>query len=70
MGIKSWLAKPLAAYAVKQINKWKNNPIDAQERTFRGLIKHAKDTTFGIDHNFVSIRTYDDFKNCFPLADY
>jgi len=35
MGIKSWLAKPLAAFAVRQINKWKNNPITAQERTLR-----------------------------------
>jgi hypothetical protein len=70
MGIKSWLAKPLAAFAVTQINKWKNNPLDAQKRTFMRLMKQAKDTAFGIDHDFVSIRDYDDFKNRVPLADY
>ncbi len=70
MGIKSWLAKPLAAYAVRQINKWKNNPISAQERTFMRLISKAKDTAFGKDHNFSSINTYNDFKKQVPVSDY
>jgi len=70
MGIKSWLAKPLAAFAVRQINKWKNNPIAAQERTFMGLIRKASGTAFGKDHDFASIKTYNDFKKRVPVADY
>jgi len=70
MGIKSWLAKPLATFAVRQINKWKNNPIAAQERTFERLIRQASGTAFGKDHDFASIRTYDDFKKRVPVADY
>lgn len=70
MGIKSWLAKPLAAFAVRQINKWKNNPIAAQERTFERLIRQASGTAFGMDHDFASIKTYDDFKKRVPVADY
>mgnify|MGYP002335853733 CR=1 FL=1 len=70
MGIKSWFAKPLAAFAVRQINKWKNNPIAAQERTFERLIRQASGTAFGKDHNFASIKTYDDFKKRVPIADY
>lgn len=70
MGIKSWLAKPLAAFAVRQINKWKNNPIAAQERTFERLIRKAGLTSFGKDHDFASIKTYDDFKRHVPIADY
>ncbi|HEY1060838.1 MAG TPA: GH3 auxin-responsive promoter family protein [Daejeonella sp.] len=70
MGIKSWLAKPLAAFAVRQINKWKNNPIAAQERTFEHLIRKASGTAFGKDHDFASIKTYVDFKKRVPIADY
>lgn len=70
MGIKASLAKPLAALAVKQINKWKNNPIIAQKKVFISLIQQAKDTSFGKDHNFASIKTYEDFKRWVPVSDY
>ena len=70
MGIKSFIAKPLAAFAVKQINKWKNNPLAAQQSVFSKLIMQAKDTSFGIDHLFTEINTYEDFKKNVPIADY
>lgn len=70
MGIKSFIAKPLAAFAVKQINKWKNNPLAAQRSVFSKLIMQAKDTAFGKDHGFAEIETYEDFKKKVPVADY
>ncbi|MFA6946334.1 MAG: GH3 auxin-responsive promoter family protein [Pedobacter sp.] len=70
MGIKSFFARPLAAFAVKQINKWKNNPIAAQERTLLHLIRQARDTAFGKDHDFASVKTYEDFRARVPIADY
>lgn len=70
MGIKSWLAKPLASFAVWQMNKWKNDPISTQEKIFLKLISKAKDTSFGKDHHFESIKTYDDFKKQVPVSDY
>lgn len=70
MGIKSFIAKPLAAFAVKQINKWKNNPLAAQKSVFSQLIMQAKDTAFGKDHAFSEITTYEDFKEKVPIADY
>ena len=70
MGIKSFIAKPLAAFAVKQINKWKKNPLAAQQSVFSKLIMHAKDTSFGKDHLFTEINTYEDFKKNVPIADY
>ena len=70
MGIKSFIAKPLAAFAVKQINKWKNNPLAAQQSVFSKLIMQAKDTSFGKDHLFTEINTYEDFKKNVPIADY
>jgi hypothetical protein len=70
MGIKSFIAKPLAAFAVKQINKWKKNPLAAQQSVFSKLIMQAKDTSFGKDHLFTEINTYEDFKKNVPIADY
>lgn len=70
MGIKSFLAKPLAAFAVMQINKWKRNPLAAQESIFSRLISQGKDTVFGKDHGFSAISTYEDFKRAVPVSDY
>ena len=70
MGIKSFIAKHLAAFAVKQINKWKNNPLAAQKKVFSQLIRQAKDTAFGKDHAFAEIKTYKDFKEKVAVADY
>lgn len=70
MGIKSLLAKPLAAFAVMQINKWKKNPLAAQEKVFFNLVKNAKKTAFGRDHTFAEIKTYEDFKKFVPISDY
>ena len=70
MGIKSFFARPLAALAVGQISKWKKNPFAAQHKTFRRLIRQAESTAFGKDHGFAGIRTYEDFKERVPIADY
>jgi len=70
MGIKSFIAKPLAAFAVKQINKWKNNPLAAQKSVLSELIRQAKNTAFGKDHAFAEINSYEDFKIKVPIADY
>lgn len=70
MGIKSFLVKPIAAFAVMQINKWKKNPLAAQDKVFSKLIKTAMNTSFGSDHNFSEIRSYDDFKKRIPVRDY
>ncbi|MEJ7778196.1 MAG: GH3 auxin-responsive promoter family protein [Daejeonella sp.] len=70
MGIKSALAKPLAALAVMQINRWKKNAPESQEKILKKLIRHARDTAFGKDHHFAGIRSYEDFKKHVPLQDY
>ena len=62
--MKSFFAKIFAKVIVPQINKWKNNPIDAQNKEFGKLIKGARDTEFGREHNFHVIQSYHDFKAC------
>ncbi|MDO3695845.1 GH3 auxin-responsive promoter family protein [Wenyingzhuangia sp. chi5] len=70
MSIKSTLALPFAKAIRKQVYKWANNPIETQEKVFQYLIKNAKDTAFGKDHNFETIKNYEDFKNQVPVNDY
>jgi len=70
MGLKAALSKPFAAWVVRSINKWKNNALDAQDKTFKSLITAAKDTSFGQDHQFSKINNYADFKANVPIHDY
>ena len=70
MGLKAALSKPFASWVVKGINKWKKNPIQAQDRILQQLLKTAKDTAFGKDHHFDKIKNYQDFKNHVPVGDY
>lgn len=70
MGIKAALSKPFAAFAVWQINKWKKNAVAAQEKVFKKLIRNAQATSFGRDHHFSEISSYQDFKKHVPVRDY
>ena len=70
MGLKSALSKPFAAWVNRQVNRWKNNPIAAQDKVFFALLNKAKSTAFGQDHGFETIKTYQDFKNSVPIRDY
>lgn len=68
--IKSILAKPFAKIIFKRIQKWANNPIETQEKLFQDLISNAASTTFGKDHDFISINSYSDFAKRVPVRDY
>jgi len=70
MGLKAALSKPFAAFAVRQINKWKNNALKAQENILQKLLREAKNTAFGKDHHFAEIKNYSDFKKNVPVQDY
>jgi GH3 auxin-responsive promoter len=70
MGLKSALSKVFASFVVKKINKWKYNAVEAQHKTLGYLVKEAKHTVFGADHQFESIHTYEDFKTRVPISDY
>jgi len=68
--LKAALSKPFAAFAVWQINKWKNNAVDAQNKILKNLIDEARNTVFGKDHHFSKIKNYNDFKKHIPVRDY
>src|SRR3972149_155945 len=70
MKIKETLSKPFAKYITLSIKQWCLHPIETQQNVFEQLIKEAKNTAFGKEHHFDSIKTYDDFKQNIPISDY
>jgi len=70
MKIKSALSKLFAAFVHRKINKWKKNAVEVQMRVLSEILNYAKNTSFGVDHSFASIRTYEDFKMYVPIRDY
>ncbi len=70
MGIRSFLAKPFAAYIDKQIKEWSSRPVESQQKVFQSLIQKGAAAVFGKDHGFDSIKSYDDFRKQVPVKDY
>ena len=70
LSLKPALAKLLAKRIFKKTQKWANNPIETQQNVFQDLISDAVETTFGKDHDFVSINSHEDFVKRVPIRDY
>jgi len=70
MNIKSILAKPFAKRIAAKIYKQSKNAVKVQQKVFENLIAQAQSTTFGKDHNFSKIKSYEDFKKQVPIRDY
>jgi len=70
MSIKSILAKPFAKRIAASVNKQSENAVKVQQNLLKYLISQAQNTTFGKDHNFSKIKSYDDFKKQVPIRDY
>ena len=70
MGLKSKLGRPYAKIVGNSNKNWIKNPINAQNRIFKSLIKSAQNTAFGIDHCFEKIKSYEDFQTNVPVVDY
>ena len=61
MSIKAFAAKVFALYVHYKNARWIKNPVEAQERLFKQLIKRGRSTAFGKDHGFDEINTNEDF---------
>src|SRR5690606_5797059 len=70
MGLKAALSKPFAALVTKKIDRWKYQAATVQEKVRKQLVSAAKNTTFGRDHHFSTIHSYEDFKEQVPVRDY
>ena len=68
--MKQLAAKVFAKIIFKRNQKWVNNPVKAQQQTFRKLIASGSKTLFGKEHNFSSIEQPSDFAIQVPVRDY
>ncbi len=70
MGLKGWIALPLAKWVRKKVLKESENAVQHQKNILDGLIKRALKTKYGQDHQFDKIKTYDDFIAKNPIHQY
>lgn len=70
MGIRSFLAKPFAAYIHKETTQWSSRPGESQQKVLNDLIAKGKQTAFGKDHGLADVKTHADFKKQVPIRDY
>lgn len=55
---------------LKELDLGRKNPVPYQEHWFRYLIENGKDTAFGKEWGFDSIKTIKDFQHKVPVMDY
>jgi hypothetical protein len=55
---------------IGQIENFKTNPIEVQEKLLLELVEKAEDTEFGKKHQFSKIRSYGDFAKQVPIHSY
>jgi len=70
MGLLQTGAKITAKFYKKRFLNWEKNSVALQEKQFEMLVENGKKTSFGKEHNFDKIKTYEDFKNNVPIRDY
>lgn len=70
MGLKAILSRPFAKAVHNNIKKWASRPTETQQKVLEELIRGAKNTLFGKNHDFAKIQTYKDFKQQVPIIDY
>lgn len=70
MFLKDSLIHLIATASCKKLNRSYLNGVSHQDRQFKTLIHTARNTQFGLDHDFKSISNYDDYKAHVPVRDY
>ena len=68
--IKALGAKIYARIVHRKNQKWITDPIEAQKKVFRRLIKRGINTRFGREHNFNQIKRQKEFQSAVPIRDY
>ena len=68
--LKKLFAKIFAFFVVSKIKRSYSKAAEIQINTLKSLIKKAKKTNFGIDHDFYKIKCPVDYTNSVPVRDY
>ncbi|MGB3801595.1 MAG: GH3 auxin-responsive promoter family protein [Lewinella sp.] len=67
---KSTLLRPVARYLRRRLRYRAILAVEIQEEIRKDLIRTARNTAFGQDHDFGRIETYADFRRQIPAGDY
>src|SRR6516225_8147146 len=70
MKIKSFLAKPFAAYIYKGVRKDMLSATSDQENILKQLIKIGRITEYGKQHGLANVNSYEEFRQAVPTLDY
>ncbi|MCW5907169.1 MAG: GH3 auxin-responsive promoter family protein [Chitinophagales bacterium] len=70
MGFKSAVAKIAANIIAPRIYAEQKNAIAIQQKMLQQFLQQAAYTTFGKEHQFSTLKSYDDFKAAVPIRDY
>ena len=68
--VASLLLKITAKITAFNIKNWSLRAVRTQEKQFKYLINRAKETSFGLDHNFQEINSYKNFVKNVPIREY
>jgi len=67
---KSSIVKPFGQLIHQAVKSMAQNAEAGQKNVFKTLIRRARFTLFGKDHQFESIRSYADYRERVPIRDY
>lgn len=70
MGVISKLIPMMAKKKAKQIAEILNNPISLTDAKLMSILERHSHTAFGKDHDFINIRTPEQFSETVPLHDF
>ncbi len=70
MGLKSALARPLAALIHARRARWLRDPAATQRRVLQHLLRRAAPTAFGRAHGFTRLKTAAEFAAAVPVRTY
>lgn len=70
MGLKLWLAKIFASWVTNKVSRDAEMALQWQQYWMNQLLKKAANTSFGKDHSFINIKSYEQFKAAVPIRDY
>lgn len=70
MNLKALLAKPFANYTLNKVKRSMDTALQDQDTILHQLVKTGRNTQFGKDHHFESIKDAISYANQVPLRDY
>ncbi len=63
-------ARVLSQFSKRRFRRWAEDPISLQDKVFHQLLDAGRQTQFGQQHGFESIRNHEDFARQVPVGDY